>query len=310
MNRFTSSCSSLDRTFLLENFLFTIGPLTALCVAYRCNLHAWLRYELIATLCIGPVLIFRPDCFLNLTMNSPIEPFHRYMAAQCGVALLFGSLFSIWLSRDSPDKGIFYGHMWSRMITALLVILDNVIVVQSESSGLHWNHKLLCTVTSFSIAILVCVVWFLSREGVVVKPRGILEDRANTYAKIDFLVMIFVGIFLYAFPEVMSRTNVARVGTWNESKASLVRLWGAFTIGTAFESFFVSEFIYLKDKRSFLLSRFYLILAEICVAVCIGFYSLQVHSIKTIGDVIVSLGLVSMALLYAYVKTPEHDHID
>lgn len=148
-----------------------------------------------------------------------------------------------------------------------MVILDNFFVY---FEGVHWNYKLLCFVTSFAMVVLGINAYFLTK---IKKPSGILEDRVNHVAKLDFYLFFACGIFIYAFPDHFC----IGLSSSNESYRSLARAVGANVIAASFQSFFVSDFIFVNDKRTFMLSRLIGNQVEL-VVIFVGYYCLHALS--------------------------------
>ena len=148
-----------------------------------------------------------------------------------------------------------------------MVILDNFFVY---FEGVHWNYKLLCFVTSFAMVVLGINAYFLTK---IKKPSGILEDRVNHVAKLDFYLFFACGIFIYAFPDHFC----IGLSLSNESYRSLARAVGANVIAASFQSFFVSDFIFVNDKRTFMLSRLIGNQVEL-VVIFVGYYCLHALS--------------------------------
>lgn len=152
----------------------------------------------------------------------------------------------------------------------------------SYNEGIHWNYKVnkindkikdyhrptqnisnktkisfkyLCFVTSQSLAHLAISVYFLSRTP---KPSGQnpFKDLANSIGKLDFYICFVSGAYVYAFPD---RVNLALAGATaavtNESYRSLTRSCGALILAISLQSFCMSEFKFIRDKKSFFLAR-------------------------------------------------------
>ena len=79
------------------------------------------------------------------------------------------------------------------------------------------------------------------------------HDLVNHVAKLESLLLIVVGLVLYAYPDVI----LVKLGlaTQDAAHTMLIRMCGAILFSMSFESQNVSEFIYLKDKKTFMLSR-------------------------------------------------------
>jgi hypothetical protein len=148
-----------------------------------------------------------------------------------------------------------------------LAIVDQLYVY---SEGVHWNYKLLCFSTSSNIVYLLISAYFLLNSR---KPSGILEDRVNHVAKLEFYMLLICGIWMFAYPDQFC---MGLRGS-NESYRSMARGCGAMIIAASFQSFFVSDFIFLSDKQTFMLARLIGNMLEL-VVILAGTYYFKVLS--------------------------------
>lgn len=291
-NQFVSKVIS-NQHVILENFIFSVGPLAAL-IAARYGYKTFLKLELFSSLMYAVVFLFRPQCYTNIALNSALKPYHQYLCALFGIYVINYIVLYLFFMRNSQDKGVYYGHQWFHIIFSTLTIIDNIIVY---FEGVHWNYKILCFVTSFAFVNLFINAYFLSRS---IKPNGVLEDHANQIAKLDFFLLFACGIFIYAFPDHFC----IGLRVSNESYRSMARSIGAIVTSAAFQSFFVSDFIFVSDKKTFLLVRLIGNFLEL-VVILSGHYWFNVLSIMPSFCWFVSLNLVYTALiLYGYLVTP------
>lgn len=113
------------------------------------------------------------------------------------------------------------------------------------------NYKILGLVGLFAATNVLINAYFIC---VGKKPWGRhpYEDRVNHVAKIEAYFLLTIGLVMLAFPD---RSMVVYLNNSNESYRSLFRSCGALVLSLAFESYCMSEYIYLKDKKQFMLSR-------------------------------------------------------
>lgn len=128
-----------------------------------------------------------------------------------------------------------------------MIIIENYY---SYTEGIHWTYKLLCFSTSYCIFQLIISIYFLA---VTKKPRGFdhFQDPVNHIAKVECYMLLSAGLIMFAFPE---QAMIGLTGV-NESHKSLCRTCGAILFSLSFESFCLSEFVWIKDKKTFMLSR-------------------------------------------------------
>lgn len=68
MEKFFDVKHLTDQKFLLENFLFSVGPITAL-IAARFGRRAWIKYEIVVSIILGIVLAFKSDLILSFVVS-------------------------------------------------------------------------------------------------------------------------------------------------------------------------------------------------------------------------------------------------
>lgn len=126
--------------------------------------------------------------------------------------------------------------------------------IESLISYSHYsNHKgILCFVGSFYLFNLAITIYFLGR---IKRPRGSnpFEELANQVAKIESYILLIQGLAIYAQLPLFSLTHNSR--NYYSASTSFSRVTGAFILSSGFESFCLKEFIYLRDKRTFMKSR-------------------------------------------------------
>lgn len=297
---FLQAFQNIDRKELYENLLFTIGPLSTILVA-RFGLKAWIRYEIVVSVVIAAVIAIKPALILDIVMNSPIKKYHEFICIWNAIILVFSILYPLFLI-GSEDEAVFYGHLWARIIGNTLLICENIV---SYAEGVHWNYKLLCLVTSFAIANLIVSGYFLI---VTKKPSGQnpFRDGVNSIAKVEFYLLLVSGLVMYAFPD-KSASRLGAIDEPNESNRCLTRFVGAFTISFSIESFCVSEFIYLKDKKNFMLSRLYGSLMELTLFLS-GYYYFHIYSFEVLTQMLVLNTIYNVCVFYGYIITPQEPH--
>jgi hypothetical protein len=175
-------------------------------------------------------------------------------------------------------------------------MMDNYFAY-SHPDGL-WNYKLLCWSLSFYATWLLISGYFFFTA---IQANGYerSDDRVNSLAKIESILILSVGLAMYAFPEKSMLGLVAA----NESHRSLCRTAGALVFSVSYESFCVSEFCWKGDKKAFMLSRFVGSLLDL-VTVVLGFF---VYGVLPLAAFIVfSIWNMSYNLLvmYAWFITP------
>lgn len=57
-----------DQKFLLDNFLFSIGPVTSI-IAAQFGRKAWIKYEIVTSIVLGLLLAFKPDLIFPIMVR-------------------------------------------------------------------------------------------------------------------------------------------------------------------------------------------------------------------------------------------------
>lgn len=278
----------------IDNIIFTIGPLTAL-IAAKCGMRTWLKYEIVTTLLFAAVQFFKPELFLGIFLSSPLDSYHRFLCKMDSAYLIYTILLPIFLWK-SKDESVFFGHFWAQLIAHTFIIIENVFW---WTDSIHWTYKLLCTSASYSgVCALICIYFIANCK----RTRGFDhfdQDKANYIAKIESFMIFTAGLVMYASPQK------AMIGLSNPNHVhlSLCRLCGILLFTRSFESFCVSDYVWIRDKKNFMASRLIGSLGEMAI-VLLGFYQY-----KVIGQtafcvyMTVNMGYNSL-VLYGYLVTP------
>ena len=144
------------------------------------------------------------------------------------------------------NAGDFQGHYWSRIIANTLIIVDNVF---SYTDSIHWNYKLLCSATSFYAVCLLINAYYLSK--ISKTKSGFGQDPVNCVAKLEAYMLLGAGLLMYSSPHkaMIGLTNI------NDVHRDLCRTCGILLFSLCFESFFLTDFVMINDKKQFMLSR-------------------------------------------------------
>ena len=175
------------------------------------------------------------------------------------------------------------------------MIIVDTLYARKETD--YWNYKLICLVTSFAIFNLLINAYYLAKCR---QPSGIMNDPVNQIAKFDFYLLLLSSIVMYAFPD---QFTVGLVGS-NSSYRSLARFGGAVIFSLGFESFFVAEFVYLIDKRKFMLSRLLGSLLEL-VFITLGYAYFRVLGSDGVGFLVPLNIFYDFVCLYGFCITKE-----
>ncbi len=129
---------------------------------------------------------------------------------------------------------------------ASLLIVDSLFVY---FDGTHWNYRVLFLVTIFSVAGLVVNAYFITQTE---QPEPSSKDFLNHFVKFEFWSFLIFGIVAYSFPDLLC----FGLSNPNEGHRSLARTVAANVLSNSFQVYYVSDYKFNNDKRSYFLSRF------------------------------------------------------
>ncbi|CAF0956734.1 unnamed protein product [Brachionus calyciflorus] len=280
--------------FCVENVLCSIGPICSI-IAARNGKKAWLKCEILISVVLGLLLIFNPGLLMSYMLNSKLEKYHYFLCSLYGFYIIY-SIFTPLYLLNSLDESVLYGHHWAKIVSSTLIIFDQII---SYNEGLRWNYKVFCLLTPIFITTLAINVYFLLKTN---KPWGRhpYTDTVNCIARIDTFVFLITGIIMYAFPKLSMRDLVIP----NESYTSLCRASGAILLSLSLESYCLSEFLFLRDKKQFMLARLVGGLLKTLV-INYGFIWLSIFSVQTFLMFFTICTSYNLIVLYGYLITPK-----
>jgi len=232
---------------LIEIVVFSIAPLLSLVTA-RFGLKSWLKFEILSSIMIASILIFCPNTILKHILNGQFEQYHRFLLALLACYMIASILQPLFLL-NSNDESIFSGHLWAKLIANTLILVININSYYLQNP--HWNYKLLCSSGSFALfSMLISGYYYMITK----KPRNSspFHDFVNHVAKYESFLLIISGIAMLAYPD---RFLFELASPAKDSHRMIVRMAAAIIMSLSFESQNVSEFTYLKDKKTFMLAR-------------------------------------------------------
>jgi len=282
-----------------DNIMFSIGPISAL-IAASFGLRAWLKFEISGNLFFAFINFFRPEWFLGTLLNSPLDPYLRFLCKVDASYLVYAVLMPIFLWRTKDDS-VFYGHFWAQLITNTFIVIENVFWYNDST---QWNYKLLCQSVSFSSVMILINVYFLANSK---KARGFDHfdnDTANWVSKIESFMIFSAGLIMFSSPD---KAMIGASGL-SHMHRSWCRLCGILLFTRSFESLFVSDYVWIRDKKNFMLSRLVGSLLELAV-ILLGYYyykSFGQFAFCTYMTINMSYNAL---VLYGYAVTPKEFHV-
>lgn len=247
-----------------DTITFAFGPVLSLVMA-KCGLKTWLRYEFFICVILTAVMVIKPEQLFKSQITQPLDNNCYFLIALYGCYLIYVTLFQMFVS--NKDESIYYGHFWARIVASVLIFIENVF---TYAYGDGWNYKLLCFSAGNVMTDFIVNVYFLVQSK---KPKSHNQfpDKVNHIAKVEFGMLLTAGLIMYAFPD----QAMFFIKNPNGIHRSLTRVCGAMLFSLSFESFCLSEFLHLDDKKRFMLGRLVGSLLELAV-ILLGYYYYKV----------------------------------
>jgi len=134
------------------------------------------------------------------------------------------------------------------------------------------------------------------------KPRNSspFHDFVNHVAKYESFLLIISGIAMLAYPD---RFLFELASPAKDSHRMIVRMAAAIIMSLSFESQNVSEFTYLKDKKTFMLARLIGGSLELVAIFCGVYYFKVISSNKVIAGLLSCNMFYNLVVTVGYAKT-------
>lgn len=132
---------------------------------------------------------------LKILGDSNLSDYHLMLSSLYGVYLIYGVCGVLFLF-NSPDEGVFSGHLWSKIVANSLIFMENM---HSYYLSNRWSYKLLCSSGSLALfSLLISAYFFVSTK----RPRGTNQfyDKVNNVAKLEAFIVFYAGLLMFAFP--------------------------------------------------------------------------------------------------------------
>lgn len=154
--------------------------------------------------------------------------------------------------------------------------------------------------TGYHIVNLLINLYFLRIEDKA-WARHPYSDRVDVIARIDSLLYFIAGVLVYAFPEKV----MLDLSEKNETYTALCRSCAALILSLGFESYCLSEFLFLGDKKNFMQARVLGSLAKAFVIVHASLYW-NIFSLKSFLLFFIANAVYTLVVVYGYTVTPNH----
>lgn len=279
-----------NKDIIIENLIFSFWPVVSLIVARR-GLKTWLKFEIFATILKALILVFSPATFVKnaywINWNLKLDLYHLYLFTLLGAIMMTSELYPMFLF-NSLDESVLAGHVWSKMLSNAMYFMIVFNSYKFENAG----YKILCTSGSFYlINVLINTYFYFTTY----TPRGhsTFVDQINNYTKLECLKGFVYGLMFFGLP------NLVILGSATDSHRFLARFIGATMFCLGFQAHGVADFMYLKDKKTFILSR--LIGGFFTIqAIFVGFYFYKTVTTARIVYMIVGYVAYTTILMIGY----------
>lgn len=271
---------------IIENVVMSAMPLLMLIFARR-GYKLLIKFEIFAFTAHALVLLFCPNTIFKHLLNSKLDLYHYNLCTLLAAASVGHMLYPLFLM-DSKDDSVLTGYSWSRTITHAMGIM---VVVNTYKFESEWSYRLLCTYGASHIAGFLCHGYYYVKNS---KPRShsTFNDTINYFSKLESFKGLIYGLMFFAFPNL-----VLSHGT--NSHKLLARVIGSILFSMGLQAHGVADFMYLADKKSFILSRLisgFLMLQ----ALLVGFYFYQTASVVRMTMVVGGFLTYSAILAIGY----------
>lgn len=272
---------------IIECTVMSFTPLACILSA-KCGLKTWLKFEQISVVLGALVLIFCPKTFFRHVMKGELDLYHYNLLAILGALAISSVLYTIMLM-DSKDENIFTEHLWSRIISSAMRVM---IIFHTYKFEKEWNYRILCTFGSANIALFITSC-YLYVKNFKTRAHSTFNDTINYFAKLEALKHLLYGLLFFALPELVVLSK------GGNTHKMLCRVIGTIMFSIGIQAHGVSDFMYLNDKKKFILSR--LIGGFITLqALLVGFYYYNEVPIARVAMVVGGYVIYSSVLLIGY----------
>jgi len=285
--------TSIMATKHKKEWIYFLLPVILLYIGARMGVKRFLKINSFLSGVFGLIMIFCPQALLNITYNAEIDKSMRFVCSLYGCYQLASMFFPLYLI-NSKDKSIYISFYWSKIIENIMIVIETIIAYKS---GLRWNHKIMCFAGSSSIVVALLMTYFLYNSNHKRSQFHFKLFQVNRIAKIDFILLLVCGLFLYAYPT----TTMTMLGADNvhDGHLSMCRICGIIVIGLSIQSFCCPSFLFEADKMKFIQARLSMWFTEL-LTVLYGFYCVKTISQSVMCSFITCNLAYGLLLFYGY----------
>lgn len=158
----------------------------------------------------------------------------------------------------------------------------------------------MCLFTGYHIVSLMINFYFLRMTQ---KPwaRHPYSDKVDFIARIDSYIYMIMGVLMYAFPD---KVMLDLTDEMNEIYTALGRSCAALILSFSLQSYGLSEFLFLGDKKNFMKARMVGSLIKTIVIIHASLYW-KIFSLKSFLILFVLNAGYNLLVAYGYFITPK-----
>ncbi|PIK37203.1 hypothetical protein BSL78_25966 [Apostichopus japonicus] len=186
-----------------------------------------------------------------LMITGSMGDIHVFLIRICGGVCLSSGL-NIYLNYSSSDSYVRVALIFCVFLTAALESVVNIVTpistkhkTDGATFGSFWLYKNIANASAQLMFV------FMSSE---FYGHSQLNSRLNMHMMIDFVLNLFQGIGLMAYPSLMLQA-LTNSKDFDDVEIILTQTYGAFCVGSGILSLLYSSALLNNNKRSVLLTR-------------------------------------------------------
>lgn len=278
-----------NKDAIVENMWMSMTPFFMLFFARRSH-KAYIKFEIFATIVHALVAIFCPKTIYRHLMRVQLDLYHYNLCTIIASVAVASVLYPMFLM-DSKDESVLTGYSYSRMIANSMGFLVSIHTYQFDS---EWNYRVLCTYGAVNlVGFFVNGYYYITT--CKARTHSTFNDTINYFARFESIKGFIYGLMFFSMPQLVL------LSTAGKSHVIFARIIGMFMVQMALQAHGVSDFMYLADKKTFILSR--LIGGFLTMqALVIGYvyYSSSIVSTERLAMMLAGFLVYSCGMFYGY----------
>lgn len=278
-----------NKDAIVENMYISATPFLMLLFARRSH-KAYIKFEIFATIMHALIAIFCPKTIYRHLMNVQLDLYHYNLCTIISSVAVASVLYPMFLM-NSKDESVLAGYSHSRMIANAMGFLVSIHTYKFDS---EWNYRVLCTYGAVNLVgfLVNGYYYFTTCKG---RTHSTFNDTINYFAKLESIKGFIYGLMFFSLPQLVL------LSTAGKSHVIFARIIGMFMVQMALQAHGVSDFMYLADKKTFILSRLiggFLTMQALVVGYV--YYSSSIVSVERLAMILGGFLVYSAVLGYGY----------